>query len=158
MSAGLSAACKAALYAPNTGDLPLCLLTLDHDDWAQPVRLVNDRQDLVSNGDTYTARAFSVQLPADKDGPPRAVLVVDNVDRALVAAMRTITTPPTVSIGLVLRSAPNTIERTWPNLRIRSAQIHATALEVELGPNAVFDEGYPGLDFTPLAFPAGFDR
>lgn len=158
MSRGLSSATKADLYAPNCSGVYLVLLTITHPD-ITTIRLVNDRQSLVSGGDTYTPLAFTVRLPTDSpDGNASAVLILDNVDQSIVAAARSITTPASVTIEVVKQSAPDTILVTYSDLRLTRARISATTIEFDLSADPVVDESYPGLDFTPLSFPAGFDR
>ena len=36
--------------------------------------------------------------------------------------------------------------------------ITADAVEIELSADPVLEESYPGTEFTPISFPAGFDR
>lgn len=158
MSRGLSSAAKADLYSPNGSGVYLVLLTITHPD-ITTIRLVNDRQGLVSGGDTYTPLAFTARLPPDSaEGNPSAVLILDNVDQSIVAAARSITTPASVTIEVVRQSAPDTILVTYSDLRLTGAKITATSIEFDLSADPVVDESYPGLDFTPLSFPAGFDR
>lgn len=158
MSRGLSSEAKAELYAPSTSGVWIVLLTLEHASFASTLRYVNDRQNVTSGGDMYTALAFSARLPADRDAPPRAVLVLDNVDQSTIASSRAITTPASVTIEVIRRSAPDTILVSYPNLKLRNIGISETSVEYELAGDAVGDEMYPGTTFTPLHFPAGFAR
>jgi len=158
VSRGLSSAAKAELYAANCAGVWLTLLTIEHASFASTLRFVNDRQNVTSGGDVYTAMAFGAQLPADRDGPVRAIITLDNVDQACVAAVRAITTPATVTIEVIRRSAPDTILVSYPFLQLVAVRIMATSIEFELSADPVLDEAYPGLDYTPLSFPAGFDR
>ena len=158
MSRGLSSAAKAELYAANTDGVWLVLLTVEHASFAATLRYVNDRANVTSGGDVYTAKAFSTRLPADRDSPPRAVIVLDNVDQATIASVRAITTPATVTLEVIRKSAPDTILVSYPYLRLVGVRITATSIEFELAGDAVLDEAYPGTDFAPLLFPAGFDR
>ncbi len=67
-----------------SGEAPLYLLEITHDQLAVPARYVNDNQDIVSNGDTFYACAFRITLPDDVDKQlPRARLTIDNVGREL---------------------------------------------------------------------------
>lgn len=67
-----------------TGTAPVILLEISHAQLATPVRVVNDTEDIVSDGDTYTAFAFRVALPSDIAGQlPRATLTLDNIGREL---------------------------------------------------------------------------
>lgn len=158
MSRGLSSTAKAELYAANTSGVWLVLLTIEHASFSSTIRLVNDRQNVTSGGDVYTAAAFTARLPADRDAPISAVIVVDNVDQSLITAVRSITTPATVTLEVIRQSDPNTILLSFPYLRLSGATITSSTIEFELTSDAVLDESYPGLDFTPLSFPAGFDR
>lgn len=158
MSRGLSSAAKAELYAANTGGVWLALVTITHDDFAATIRLVNDRQNVTSNGQVFTACAFSLTLPPDADTAPRAVLSIDNVDRSIVASVRAITSPATVRVDVIRRSAPDTLIISYPYLRAVSATISSDRIDFTVAGDRVLDESYPGQEFTPLAFPAGFSR
>lgn len=158
MSRGLSSTAKAELYAATCSEPWLTLITVTHASFGATLRFVNDHTSVTSGGDLYSPMAFSARLPADRDGPPTATLVLDNVDRATVDEFRAITTPATVTIEVIRRSDPSTILASFPYLRLEKAQITASTIELELRADAVLDESYPGQDFTPLAFPGGFDR
>jgi hypothetical protein len=67
-----------------SGQAPVYLLEITHAQLLVPVRLVNDTQDLVSSGNTFTAYPFRITLPTDLAGElPRAVLTFDNIGREL---------------------------------------------------------------------------
>jgi hypothetical protein len=157
MSRGLSSAAKAELYAAQTSGVWLVLLTVEHASFST-LRYVNDRANITSGGDTYTAMAFSCRLPADRDGPVRAIVSLDNVDRATIASVRAVTSPATVTLEVIRQSAPDTIVVSYPYLQLVGCTITTDRIDFELGSDPVLDEAYPGLEFTPLSFPAGFDR
>lgn len=158
MSAGLSAAAKAELYAEENSEPWLALLTIEHADFSSTLRYVGDMQSLTSRSNVYSPLAFGVRLPPDREGDIASTIVLDNVDRATIAEIRSVTSDPTITIEVVRRSAPDTVLRSYPRLRMRSAVITADQVQVNLSSDAVFDESYPGLDFTPTGFPAGFNR
>jgi hypothetical protein len=155
---GLSDAEKADLYGAHCVDVWLALLTVTHGSFAT-IRVVADHQNVTSRSNVYTAHAFSVRLPADRhEEMPQASIVIDNVDRSLVEAVRSVTTPGTVTIENIRRSDPDTVVRSWPNFELKSVEIHADSISLVLGPDPVLEESYPGIDFTPLLFPGLFDR
>ena len=92
MSRGLSATAIAELNAATCAEPYLVLLTIAHAD-ITTLRFVNDRANVTSGGDLYTGLSFSAKLPADRDGPVSAQITLDNVDRATITAVRSITTP-----------------------------------------------------------------
>ena len=94
-------------------DLPLTLLEIDHPALVSPARFVIDKQDLVSNGDTFTAIAAEIKWPDDmSQGQPRAEIVVDNIGRDLTDWIEASVGGRGASYRFmhVLRSAPNVIQ------------------------------------------------
>ena len=111
MSRNLSAIAKQALLRQQTEQVFLCLVEIDHADLAVPIRLVNNYESIISNGDTYEAAAFMFTPPVEEDGTIKnSRITFDNVDRAMVEAVRSIDSPPTVDVSIVLASDADTIE------------------------------------------------
>ena len=97
----------------NQDNLPIFLLEIDNYDLPAPVRVVNDRSDIVFETNTYTALGFNITLPDDlQKGLPSAQLSIDNVGKELVSWLETSNGGPgtTVRIIQVLRSDPSTAE------------------------------------------------
>ena len=94
-------------------EYPLILVQLDHPDLVQPIRVVNDRQDLTHQGNNYTRFSFRFSYPTDpENGIPEARLEMDNVGKELMDwveaadyGQRT-----TCTIKQVLRSNPDVAE------------------------------------------------
>lgn len=113
MPRNYSAGFKEVLNDTGATEVPLLLLEITHADLASPIRVVNDNQNLTSNGNLFVAIAFRATLPDDLDeGMPRAQLAVDNVGKDLVAWLEASNGGQGAQVRMmqVLRSAPNTIE------------------------------------------------
>lgn len=152
-----STTARAALYAAQTPLVFLHLVTIEHDDLATPIRLVDNLEDIVSGGDTYTAFPIRVQLPPDVPGEiPSLDMVVDAVDQTLIQALRSIATPPTVSIEVIIASTPNTIEAGPFAFEVLEAQYNATEVRLRLEAERLLSEPYPSGLFTPTHFPMLF--
>lgn len=157
MSRDVSATARAALYAPQTSEVLLTLLTIDHDDMPSPVRFVDNLEDVTSRGDTYTAFPFRAVLPADVEGElPQVEVVVDNVTRELVAEIRSIATPASVTLEIILASDPDTVEAGPWHLEVVAATYTATEIRLTLTAEALMSEPYPVGLFTPTRFPMLF--
>ncbi len=124
---------RETINSTSAQETPLLLLEIDHPDLAAPIRIVNDNQDLVHLGNTFTAMAFRATLPEDiEEGMPRARLSIDNVGKEMVAWLEASGggQGATVRMMQVLRSAPDTIE--WEvtmdltNLSMTSLEISGT--------------------------------
>lgn len=152
-----------ALTAQESGEVPVVLMTFEHQDFAGPLRLSSDpttrlseeplQYGTVSDSETYIFCPMSIQLPDDMDErAPTARLSIENVSRELVAMVRSITTPGTCRIVLVLASDPDTIEVEYPILDLRGVQYNADTLTVELGLDALDTEPFGSGAFVPSYF------
>ena len=98
------------INSSEAAEVPLVLLEIDHEDLSTPIRVVNDRDNLTSNGDLYVGYAFNFAGFNDPErGLAEAELVLDNVGRELVDWIEAanLRTPTTVRIQLALRSDPD---------------------------------------------------
>lgn len=160
MSRSLSSAMTAMASAQETGQVLLALITITHSSLAGgPLRLVQDLQPLTSNGLLYTAFPFQIRLPDDTDdGPATVLLTIDNVDRSILVAIRSLApnSPPTVDVQLVLASQPNTVEIEILGLTLRSITGDAIQIEGELRMDEEDIAPFPEGSFTPQDFPGLF--
>lgn len=151
----LSAAAVASLNAQESGEVWLVLLTISNPG-ITTIRVVNNTEDIVSRGNTYQAFPFEIELPGqDPDTPASARLRIDNVDKRIVEAVRSITTPPQVTIEVVLASQPDTVEIAYSNLTLRSAEYDVDSVRGELTFESIFSEPVT-LTITPNRFPGLF--
>lgn len=133
---------KQAINETSGAEIPLLLLEIDHSGLTSPVRVVNDTQDLVSNGNTFIAMGFRYQLPDDlEQGNVRARIAVDNVGRDIVQWLEQSYggAGATVRMMQVLRSDPDTIE--W-EVTMDLTNVSQNVFEVsgELGFNNLLDQ------------------
>jgi len=157
MSRTLSAAARAALFAPQTGEAFFVLLTITHPNLATPIRVVNNRANVVSGGETFIAFPFTVVLPEEtEETPGRARLIICNVDRSIVQALRALESPPSISFVIVLASSPDTIEAGPFNFTLRQAGYDAMTVEGDLELEDFLNETFPADRFVPATFPGLF--
>jgi len=114
----------------NADNLPVSLLELNHPDLVTPIRVINDKADIVFETNTYTALGFNITLPTDlQKGLPRASLSIDNVGRELIQWLESSNggAGTTVRVIQVLRSDPSTAEidilMTLSNIKVTAAFI-----------------------------------
>ncbi len=126
---------KGTLGAVVVTEVPLILLEISHDDLDGAVHVVNDTQDLLSNGDTYIGCPFRITLPDDIDNQlPTASLSVDNIGRDLTYWVETSGggEGATVRIMQVMRSDPDTIE--WEiTMALNNVSMHPRDVQGNLG-------------------------
>ena len=127
-----------------SGQEPVYLLEISHSALAVPVRVVRDNTDLVSNGETYTALAFDIQLPSDVEGQlPRVPIRIDNVGRELTQWLDASNggQGATARVMQVMRDDPDTLE------------FDVTMDLLNVKQNGAFVQGELGFENT-LALPA----
>lgn len=167
MSRTFSSVFQAALMAQETGEVVVALLTITHADLATPIRLSSDPTVRISTdpllyattsrGNDFTFLPFTFTLPEDKSGaPPRVELVFDNINRSMVALLRSVSTPVSVLLELVLASSPNIVELALPAMQMAEVQISEDTISVSLVIDHLINEPFPAGTFSPGAFPGLF--
>lgn len=144
------------------------MAVIDHDDLAEPIRIVNDVVDYVFEGETYLGFPFAIELLTDDDRPPRGRLTVQNVDRSIGEAVRSIDTAPTVRIMLLadqdFASAVDgngvrqevgspTPEYDAPFLLLQNVEVDAMTVSGELNSYDPTSEPWPAIRSTPDRLP-----
>lgn len=94
----------ADLYAEASPHAEIAFMRIDHPSLAKPIRVVSDVLSYEWGGATWIAAPFEYVLVTDEDAAPSAQISVQNVDRAIGQALRSIPDRARISIW-VLTSA-----------------------------------------------------
>lgn len=167
MARPLSSGFLAGLYAQESGEVPVCLLTVTHDELDEPIRLSSDPTTRISDdpliyatysrSDEYLYLPFEFTLPDDKsDSPPRVQLSLDNTERSLVAVLRSFSSPASITVELVLASDADHVEVELPALQLSDVSIEEGRISATLVADPLINEPHPAGQFTPGAFPGLF--
>jgi hypothetical protein len=146
-----------AVVSQNTDEVFLFLLTLDHEDLEEPIRVVNNVENITSNGNVYTAFPFELILPQDDgDTLPQVIISLSNVDLSLVDEIRSLTGALTVTLEIVLASSPNTIEMSIDGMQTISIQYDAQKIEATCQVEDTLNLVFPNDAYLPFNFPGLF--
>ena len=106
--------------------------------------IVNNTEAITSNGQEYIAYPFAPVLSTD-DGEklPEVSIVIDNVHRDLVEAIRTLLDPPTVTIQLVLSEYPDDVEMTISDLVLRNVTYDQFTIQGKLYTDDLLSSRHP---------------
>ncbi len=157
MSRTLSQAARRAINAEATGEVFLLLLTIEHEELAAPIRVVNNTENVVSRGELYVAYPFEIALPGeDPESVARVSLRIDNVDRQIVQALRPVQAPLSVALEVVLAGSPDTVEAGPFTLTLIAAECDAFVVTGELAFEDVLNEPFPGHSYIPSDYPGLF--
>lgn len=163
MSRTLSLTLRAAMFAEETGEVPVCLITIAHASLAEPLRFSTDpterlsvdplRYGTTSRGEVYDFLPVAVRLPDDRDeAPPALSLVLDNIDRETIALLRSTVDPAEVTVEVVLASAPDDVEISFPAFDLTEADYAAQTVTLTVAIDALQTEPFPSGSFTPAQF------
>ena len=158
MARSYSAEYKSTLAEVNSLEPSLILLEIIHPDLSEPVRIVNDTDDIVCKGNTYVACPFRCSLPDDFENQiPKASLAVDNVGRELMYWIENSGGGAGSKVRFIqmMRSRPDLIE--W-EITMSLFNVHVTMQEVtaELGFDNLFAKQAISMQYRPENSPALF--
>lgn len=157
MSREVSTDALSEMFDQETGEVYAILLTLDHADLDSPIRVTPIGEGITSNGNDFSFLPFDISLPDDPDnGQHRARLAMDNVDRQIVQAIRSLNSAPTITIQIVRYSDPDVIEAEWTDFKLTRASYDKFRVEGDLTIEEFTTEAFPALTFSPSLFPGLF--
>lgn len=157
MPRDLSINAIVAIFEQETDEVFLVQLKIDHESLDGPIRLVHNTKNIISNGEEYFACAFRASFPASEAGTiPKCKITVDNVDRQIVQAVRSVSSDVTVTLSVVLASTPDTVEYGPLNMMLEKVTYDAFIVTGEVGPEDTLREPHPGGRITPANFPGVF--
>ena len=147
----------AACNAPQTDEGLIILVSITHDEIPDVIRVNNSGATIDSRGELFYACPIEITLSDDsEDRPPQVKLIVDNVDRAMVAAVRDIITPPIVKLEIVKMSDYDTVEAVFDGFEMRTVDYNAHTIEATLTLDNIYSEPACAYGFTPTFFPGLF--
>ncbi len=143
---------QRAVYAQQTDECFITLLRITHDELTDDIRVSSDGVNTTHDGDEYISCEFGVALPNDSDeAAPRSKLVIQNVDRTIVEAIRSVDSEVTVFMSVVLASDPDIVEIGPIEYTLKQADYDVLEVEGDIeGPNILGDP-FPPNSFTPAS-------
>jgi hypothetical protein len=153
-----SARFRQAAQQLSAAEAPVILIEISHALLAEPMRFVNDNQDLPSNGHNYRAAAFGFGWPDDQDKQtPRAQLSIANFGAGVGEFFERTHggRGALIKVLQVMRSQPDFIEDELV-LNLGDVQVSTQSVTAPLGYDDVLNR--PGTPYTyrPEAAPGLF--
>ncbi len=93
-------------------------------------------------------------LPSDEDDTPATgTLVIELLDNEILDAIRSTTTPATVSLAWTLSSQPDSVDWEWIGFEMVDAPFNASEVRIRFTQPAIDGEAYPADRMTKQRFP-----
>jgi len=136
----------------------LYLLTITGAGIAEPIRLVNDTRDFISQGHVFIALPFELVPP--KQGAkevPRTQIQIDNTGREIVQVLEAL--PPgaelTARVQAVYRPEPDNVQSEWV-APMSGLKANVSTISAEIGPSALMTRPAVAIRFDPHSAPGLF--
>lgn len=169
----LSPEALKAMFSTETDEQLITLLTIQNpNNPSAPIRLADGYVSRLSSlttddevvygvqsrGNNYTFLPLEISLPSEEEaGAGRCSITLNYVTKEAVQLIRTqLTSPTQVNLELILASAPNTVEASFPGFYITSATYSAQSISLQLDMIDLTREPFPCYNFTPNYFPGLF--
>lgn len=157
MSRTISNAAMAAMFGNETNEVFLVIAEITHADMTT-VRIVNNTEDIISNGDTYVAFPFEIIFPnEDAKKLSRSTMRLCNVNQEIIAEIFDLDSPAAIDVSVIMASDPDTIEAGPFSYLIRDISFDAILLTAQLAYEDVLNELIPGHTMNPSTFGAVFE-
>lgn len=101
MARTISQSLLRSVQMQESGAAIIPFLTITHDDLAETIRVAGDGVDYLWQTYTWIGFPFDIGLLTDNESPPRAQLTIQNVDRRIGDALRTLPSPARLRLDLV---------------------------------------------------------
>lgn len=148
-----------AMNAATTSEAFLVLLEISHSLF-DTQRVVNNTQDIVSNGNTYSRFPFAMVAPPDSDEfQPRIQVIALDAIGELVTDMRAIAGSRERAqcvVTIIAASDPDTALAQWSEFEVINANYDAETLRFDLVVESFLSEPYPADTMNPADFPGLF--
>lgn len=136
------------------GDDPyMPAVEISHVALSQPLRVVLNDADVVSNGETFVGMYFEVKLPGESDQTAKGELVIQNVSQRIGQVLKSIGSAVDMRLMTMLRSDPDTIEQDYRHFSLRKVKVNALAVSGEIWGRDISGEPCPARRATREATP-----
>ncbi len=157
MSNTLSNEVLAQLFAQESNDPFLTLLTLSHPDFISDIFLVNNTVDITSRGQVYSALPMKIRVPTDDGETARSFQIdMDNAALTMMTAIRSVTTAISVKLEMILASMPDVVQISQEDLTIATITYTATSLTARIVLDGFLNVAMTSEQYVPKNFPGIF--
>ena len=162
---------RQAQDAVSTEEIYVALFEITHPDLEEVIRLSTDPGERFSTDPLiYCTRSTwrganpvtepwlwtiaSALLPSDlDDAPASASIVLENLDSDMVEICRSVISPPSIYMAVVLADSPDVIEAEFLDLQILAADIDAGSITLSISRDEIEAEPFPSGRMTRDRFP-----
>lgn len=148
-----------AMFAQETGEVPLMCLTLEHPSWDEgPIRVVYNTEAVVRAAGVFYPAPFDISLPNEQsEQVPQVTLTMLNMESSIVQEIKSITGRIKVTLEIVLASQPDVLEAGPFELYSMACTYDSEQIQATLGyEEDILNTLFPAEKYTPANSPGMF--
>lgn len=154
MSNELTPELIAQLFAQESNDPFLMLVTITHITMLDPIYLCSNSVNVVSRGNTFVPFPMAIVLAPDDGESNREIqMTFDNVSREIIDELRSVTDPLSVVVEMVLASNPDYVQIAIEDLKIKNITYDRSRITARLFLDSFLNVGLTAERYTPLNYP-----
>lgn len=154
------------VQAEVSSQIQVCLLTIKHEDLAEPIRVSSDATvrvaktaenvvyGTISKEKTYYYVGFGFSLPNDEDGAsPQMQITLAYVTNDIIKAIENMGSGlVSVDVVFVFADSPDVEELKIDDMNLADIKYDGTSISFTLSRDMLFQEPYPVRTFIPLHY------
>ncbi len=134
-------------------DMGLLLLTLNHIQLSDPIRVAASDSDVVSRGLTFFGWPMQPRLPTQGSNAKRGGIIIQNVDPRIGRLVRGLKGDISVLFEYVSRDVPDEVETDFGGLFLRNVEVNDFTIQGDVVGYGVDPQNWPRAGATPLTTP-----
>lgn len=169
MPRSFSITARQSIQDPASGDTPVLLVTITHEDLDEPVHLASDYTERLSNdplilgvqsrGVEYPFAVMSAIWPDDQSGaPPTTDIAFANIAPNMARVVRSVRTQASVKFEMIVASSPDFVEQTFTGLMLVRSTYNSERVTLSLSQVGIAGEPYPAERTSRSRFPGMYLR
>ncbi len=140
------------MYQVHSDDPALMLLTLNFPNGSN-FYLVNNTQNIISNGQEFTAFPFTFTLPEDSiDTIPELSIALSNIGLELIDDFKSNTDSIKCRVDLIFASVPDFLEVSIQELIVKSIGYDKNTITLNVGYDDILNTQVPSDTYNPNDF------
>jgi hypothetical protein len=150
----ISATAKKEVQASQTGAAFITIVQIRHASLEK--NYINNMVDVVYDGVTYEAFPFRFDPAKDAEGSnPESTISFPNIDRELIAALRSISDTVTVKVALIMIMPDGTASKEggWWEFEMRNISYDMMSINAELAYSLNLDNNVSLIKYNNQTFP-----
>ena len=153
----LSLAARQSMMAQQTDVVWHILLTISHESLLEPIRVVNNTENVTSRGNVFQAFPFLINIPEDSaERTPTVQLQIDNIDRSITQTIRSLASKPTIILEIITSADTDQLEVGPFEFQLSNVDYDAMLITGTLNYEPILFQPYPSDTFTPSTCPGLF--